>query len=108
MLTTHDMMGSISNSDAGVAGGGFAKDPGVILDRETVSVEAGVTFEPLLCVVRSGADGWASGICGIEVRVEDGVTAGVIIILVDIWVGVPELPGIELPEQSGFCFGDAI
>ena len=108
MLTTHDSMGSISNSDAGVAGGGFAKDPGVILDTETVSVKDGVISEPLLCVVRSGADGRASGICGIEVGVEDGVTAGVIIILVDIWVGVPELPGLELPEQSGFCFGDAI
>ena len=108
MVTTHDIMGSVSNSAAGAAGGGFAKDTGVILDSETVSVKDGVISEPLLCVVRSGADGWASGICGIEVRVEEGVTAGVIIILVDVWVGVPELPGIELPVQSGFCFGDAI
>ena len=108
MLTTHDSMGSISNSDAGAAGGRLAKDTGVILDRETVSVKDGVISEPLLCVVRSGADGWASGICGIVVGVEDKVTAGVIIILVDVWVGVPELPGIELPVQSGFCSGDAI
>ena len=101
------MRGSIRDSDAGVAGGRCTVVTGVTLDSETVSVEAGVTFEPIVCVGRSGADGWASGFCGKEVGVGDGVTAGVIIILFDVWVGVTELLGVE-PVQSGFCFGDAI
>lgn len=108
MQTIHDMRGSIRDGDAGVARGGCTVVTVVTLDSEIVSGETGVTFEPLVCVGRSGTDGWASGFCGKEVGVGDGVTAGVIIILFDVWVGVPEIFAVESPVQSGFCFGDAI